>query len=265
MTRGSQLTVIQAVVLGVIQGFSEFLPVSSSGHLVLGEAALGVASPDITFEVIVHFGTLLAVLTALRGRIWSIITGAARREPDAWRIVGLIAVASVPAAVVGLLFEDWFEAAFASPAATSGWLLVTGVVLWSTRGRTGDRTKLGLVDAALIGVAQAFAVLPGISRSGTTISAALWRDVDGREAATFSFLLSVPVILGATVLKVGVFLSHDPGWDALWPLLTGMVVAYISGVFAIRWLLRLLRAGRLDRFGPYCWAVGLVGLVVFWR
>jgi undecaprenyl-diphosphatase len=259
------LTAIQAVVLGIIQGLAEFLPISSSGHLVLGEAALGLQGSDITFEVIVHFGTLLAVLTALRQRVFALASGAIRRDPDAWRMIGLLALGSIPAAVVGLLFEDYFEAAFSSPAATSGWLLVTGAVLWSTRHRTGSRTEIGVSDALLIGLAQAFAVLPGISRSGTTISTGLWRGLDGREAATFSFLLSIPVILGATVLKVGTFLSRSPGWDAILPLLVGMVVAYVAGVFAIRWLMAVLRTGRMDRFAYYCWAIGLVGLSLFWR
>jgi undecaprenyl-diphosphatase len=258
------LTAIQAVILGIIQGLAEFLPVSSSGHLVLGEAALGLEGSDITFEVIVHFGTLLAVLTGLRHRVLAIAAGAIRRDPDAWRMIGLLALASIPAAAVGLLFQDYFEAAFSSPAATSGWLLVTGAVLWSTRNRTGGRTEIRALDALLIGLSQAFAVLPGISRSGTTISTGLWRGVDGREAATFSFLLSIPVILGATVLKVGTFLSRSPGWDAALPLLVGMGAAYIAGVFAIRWLMAVLRSGRMDRFAYYCWALGLLGLALFW-
>jgi undecaprenyl-diphosphatase len=121
------------------------------------------------------------------------------------------------------------------------------------------------MDAVLIGTAQAFAVLPGISRSGMTISAALWRGVEGREAATFSFLLSIPVILGATVLKVSAFLARNPGWDEVLPLLVGMAAAYAAGVFAIRWLMAVLASGRMDRFAYYCWALGVAGLVIFWR
>ena len=259
------MTTLQAIILGLVQGLSEFLPVSSSGHLVLGEALLGRQSQDITFEVIVHFGTLLAVVIALRERIMALFMGCLQADKAAWRIVGLLALGSVPAAVVGLILKDLLEAAFSSPAATSGWLLVTGGVLWSTRFTRGDRTEIGLIDALVIGLAQAFAVLPGISRSGMTIGAGMWRGIDGREAATFSFLLSIPVILGATVLKVGEFLSGSPSWSALWPMLVGMVVALLSGVFAIRWLLVILGRGRLVGFAYYCWAAGVTGLAIFWR
>ncbi|MDA0747050.1 MAG: undecaprenyl-diphosphate phosphatase [bacterium] len=258
------MTLFQAVVLGLVQGISEFLPISSSGHLVLGEALLGVPAGDLTFEVFVHFGTLLAVLTALRGRVWVLVQGCFRREAAAWRMVLLLGLGTVPAGMIGILFEDALEVMFSSPAAASGWLLVTGVVLWSTRFRQGSREEVGLKDTILIGLAQAFAILPGISRSGMTISMGLWRGLDGREAATFSFLLSIPVILGATVLKVGELVVHPPAQEALVALGAGTVAAYISGILAIRWLLALLQGGRLDRFAYYCWAVGVLGLGMFW-
>ncbi len=259
------MTPFQAALLGLVQGLSEFLPISSSGHLVLGQALLGVRTGDITFEVIVHFGTLLAVVTALRERVWALVRGCSKGEAAAWWTVLMLGIGTVPAAAVGILFKDALEAFFFSPAAASGWLVVTGAVLWSTRFRRGDRQEIGVWDAVWIGMAQAFAVLPGISRSGMTISTGLWRGVDGREAAAFSFLLSVPVILGATALKVGELAAHPPALESLVPLGVGMVVAYASGVVAIRWLMALLRGGRLDRFAYYCWAVGLLGLAVFWR
>ncbi len=259
------MTPFQAALLGLVQGLSEFLPISSSGHLVLGQALLGVRTGDITFEVIVHFGTLLAVVTALRERVWALVRGCFKRDAAAWRMVLALGIGTVPAAAVGMLFKDALEAVFSSPAAASGWLVVTGAVLWSTRFRKGYRQEVGVWDAVWIGAAQAFAILPGISRSGMTISTGLWRGVDGREAAAFSFLLSIPVILGATVLKVGELAAYPPAWGALAPLMVGMLAAYGAGVVAIRWLLALLRGGRLDRFAYYCWAVGLMGLAVFWR
>ena len=259
------MTPFQAAILGLVQGLTEFLPVSSSGHLVLGETLLGIRTGDITFEVIVHFGTLLAVVTALRDRIRDLVVGCARRDPAAWRTALALCVGTVPAGVVGLLFEDALEAAFSDPLAVSGCLIVTGLILWSTRFRRGHRTDVGFLDALCIGAAQAVAVLPGISRSGATISAGVWRGVDGREAAAFSFLLSVPVILGATVLKVGEMAAHPPAWEALMPLLIGALAAYASGVVAIRWLLSLLRRGRLDRFAYYCWTIGVLGVIFFWK
>ncbi len=257
------MTPLQAAFLGLVQGLTEFLPVSSSGHLVLGQALLEIQRGGVTCEVIVHFGTLLAVVTALRERVWRLFAGVLRREAEAWRMVLLLGVGTVPAGVVGLFFQDFLEAAFADPAGVSVWLLVTGGVLWSTRFASGDRDRVGIWDAIWMGAAQALAVLPGISRSGMTIGAGLWRGMDGREAATFSFLLSIPIILGATVLKVGELAADPPAWEAAVPLLVGALVAYGSGVVAIRWLLALLRGGRLDRFAYYCWPVGLLGLVFF--
>jgi len=257
------LTLSEAFLLGLLQGLTEFLPVSSSGHLALGQALLGIQTGDVTFEIIVHFGTLLAVVTALRARISALIVGCFQRDRDAWRMVFLLLVGTIPAAVMGVLFKDMLEVAFASPVAVSGFLIATGCILWSTRFARGDRQEITFTDAMLMGLAQALAVLPGISRSGSTITMGLWRGLDGREAATFSFLLSIPIILGATVLALGDLMAHPPKWQALQGLIIGAVVAYVSGVFAIRWLLGVVRGGRFAQFAYYCWLVGLVGLGYF--
>ena len=254
----------EALLLGIVQGLSEFLPVSSSGHLVLGQALLGVQPGDLVFEVIVHFGTLLAVLTALWGRIRGLATGCVRRDPASWRMVVLLLVGTIPAGAIGFFFEDYLALAFQSPAAAAGCLVATGIVLWSTRFVTGRRGEIGFGDALLIGLAQALAILPGISRSGMTICAGLWRGVDGREAASFSFLLSIPVILGATALKAAALIADPPDWNVVAPLLIGLVAAFVSGAVAIRWLFALLRGGRLDRFSYYCWAIGFTALTFFW-
>lgn len=254
----------EAAVLGLIQGLTEFLPVSSSGHLALGQALLGIETGDLTFEVIVHAGTLLAVLVALRGRIADLVAGCVRREPRAWKTVGWVALGTMPAGVVGLLFEDAVESTFASVGAVGGFLLLTGAVLWSTRRRSGTREAAGGRDAVGIGIAQALAILPGISRSGITIAAGVHLGLKATEAAVFSFLLSIPVILGATVLKVGDLLASPPAGEALGSLLVGFAVAFLSGLAAIRWLLALLARGRLDRFAWYCWAVGLLAVGWYW-
>lgn len=259
------MTPLDAAILGLLQGVTEFLPVSSSGHLVLGQALLGIRTGDITFEVIVHFGTLLAVITALRERVWALARGCLEGESGAWWMVWMLGIGTVPASAAGVFFEDAVEAAFSDPRAACGWLMVTGAVLWSTRFKSDGREQVGRWDAVWVGIAQAFAVLPGVSRSGMTISAGMWRGVTGREAAAFSFLLSVPIILGGTALKVGEMVANPPAWNTVLPLLVGAVVAYMSGVAAIRWLLALLKGGRLHPFAYYCWAVGLLGLVYFWR
>ena len=257
------MTSLEAILLGLVQGLTEFLPVSSSGHLALAQAIGGIQTGDVTFEVIVHFGTLLAVVTALRGRIADLAAGCLRRDRASWRTIYLLMVGSVPAGVVGIAFKDMLTAAFASPLAVCGCLLATGCILWSTRFATGHRLEMTFFDAMLIGFAQALAVLPGISRSGSTIGLGLWRGIDGREAATFSFLMSIPIILSATALEIGDLLSHPPGVNALWPLLIGTLVAYVSGVFAIRWLLGLLNSGRFAHFAYYCWLIGLAGMAYF--
>ncbi len=257
------MTFHEALLLGIVQGLSEFLPVSSSGHLVLGQALLGMQSGDLVFEVIVHFGTLLAVLTVLGDRIRALAAGCVRRDPASWRLVLLLSVGTIPAGAVGFFFEDYLALAFQSPAAAAGCLGATGAVLWSTRYVTRSREEIGVGDALIIGFAQAFAILPGISRSGLTICAGLWRGIDGREAASFSFLLSIPVILGATVLKADGLIADPPEWNVAGPLLIGLIAAFISGVIAIRWLFALLQGGRLDRFSYYCWAIGFTALTVF--
>ncbi len=257
------MTSFEAMLLGLLQGLTEFLPVSSSGHLALGQAVWGIQTGNITFEVIVHFGTLLAVITALRARIINLVVGCLRRDGASWHTICLLMVGSIPAGVVGILFKDMLKATFASPIAVCGFLIATGCILWSTRFARGDRVKITFLDAILIGFAQALAVLPGISRSGSTIGMGLWRGLDGREAATFSFLLSIPIIFGATALEVGNLLAHPPQMNALWSLLIGAIVAYISGVFAIRWLLSLLSGGHFTQFAYYCWLIGLIGIAYF--
>ncbi len=264
MKREDDLTPLEAALLGVIQGLTEFLPVSSSGHLALGQAILGIETGDVTFEIIVHFGTLLAVITALRARIMVLVRGCLARDPMAWRMVGFLLLGTLPAGLFGVALKDTLEEAFASPVAVSGFLIVTGGILFSTRFASGDRKDVTLADAIVIGCAQAFAIFPGISRSGSTIGMGLWRGLDSREAGTFSFLLSIPIILGATILAVDDLVAHPPSEDALWTLIIGAVMAYVSGVFAIRWLMGILAGGKLERFAYYCWVVGIVGVGYFW-
>jgi len=253
----------QAVLLGLVQGLTEFLPVSSSGHLVVAGAAVGLSIPGVTVEVLLHVATLLAVLIVYRGRIVELVVGCVRGRVDAWRMVGLLALASIPAAIVGLLFEHAIEEAFDSLLLVGIDFLVTGGVLWSTR-RLGGRAVAEtptVGGATAIGVAQAFAILPGISRSGTTVSAALWFGVKPQRAAEFSFLMAVPAIAGAAVLELPNLSlgTVGGGWG---PLLAGFVAALASGVFAIRFLVALLRRGSFHRFAPYCWALGIV--TVLW-
>ena len=217
----------------------------------------------MTFVVIVHFGTLLAVVTEFRHRLWRLSVDLLKGDAGARRMVLCLFVGTLPAGLIGLFFEDAISQLFRSPIAVCVFLIVTGLILFTTRFRRGDRTEIGVPDAILIGIAQAAAILPGISRSGLTISAGLWKGLDGREAATFSFMLSLPVIAGATVLKVKDLVVQDVPIENIVPLIVGAVVAYLSGVVAIRWLMSVVSHGGLSRFAYYCWVIGVAGLIMF--
>lgn len=249
----------EALVLGFVQGATEFLPVSSSGHLVMVQALLAVDAPGILFEVAVHLATLVSIFVAYRTRVWELGLGVLAGERNALRYVGWIVLASVPAALVGVLAKDAVEALFESPVVPGIGLLITGVLLWSTR--TALPRATGSVStwrvALAIGLAQAFAITPGLSRSGMTIVAALWLGVEAREAATFSFLLAIPAIVGASVLELPNLGSAGLDWRVL---VLGSVVAAVVGILAIRTLVATLANRSFHAFAPYCWTVGALFL-----
>jgi len=249
-----------AAILGIVQGLTEFLPVSSSGHLVVAEAVLGVESPGVVLEVVLHLATLGAVLVVYHARVAALIRGVVGAERAAWRSVGLLVLATIPAVIVGLGFEKRIEAAFDSLPLVGGAFLVTGFILWSTRGRSGLAEEPSTGGAIAIGLAQALAILPGISRSGSTIAAGLWSKVEPVRAAEFSFLMAVAAIGGAAVLAVPDLRATGAalGWK---PLAVGFVTAFVSGVFAIRFLVALLARRAFHRFAPYCWLLGAATLL----
>ena len=264
-----------ALLLGIVQGITEFLPISSSGHLVLGKAILGVHTQGVAYEVFAHFGTLLAVVTVFWTDIIDMLRSLGRaagapspdrlrslyRQDVGFRTLLLILVGSVPAGVVGVAFESSIEEAFSSPLLVSFMLIATGLILLGTRWARGSETRFGWFRALLIGVAQSVAILPGISRSGSTIATAMYLRVQREEAARFSFLLALPAIFGAAVLE-SLDLAREPLHAAyLATLAVGLLSSYVSGVLALRWLLAVVRRGRLDRFAYYCFAVGLTGIL----
>jgi undecaprenyl-diphosphatase len=253
---------LEAFLLGLVQGLTEFLPVSSSGHLVIAQALMGVVQEGVLFEVAVHVATLVSVLVFYRRRVAELVVGVLRGQAEAWRYAAKLALATLPAVVVALAFGDWLESLFDAPAVAGVCLLVTGAILWTTRytappARGGEP---GWGAALLIGCAQAFAILPGISRSGTTVAAALALGVSPVAAAEFSFLMSVPAISGAAVRmlpEIGRVTSSDTA-----PILIGSVAAMVSGVLAIWLFVRLLRTRSFHRFAYYTWAAG--GLFLVW-
>lgn len=268
------MTWYEGVFLGLLQGASEFLPVSSSGHLVMGQTLLGLEVPGMAFEVALHFATLLSVVVVYRERIGALLVGVARGDRTKLRYGGLLVLASVPAAVAGIGFGDFFASLFDSAAVTGVALLVTGCVVWMARGALAREPagKPGAGTALLMGVAQAAAIVPGISRSGVTVVGALWRGVDPREAAAFSFLMSVPAVGGAALLKVpelvagrggggvvgGVGATGATGADAVSVAVLGVaaLVACVTGMAAIRAFRAMLVSRSLHRFAPYLWVVG---------
>jgi undecaprenyl-diphosphatase len=255
---------LQAAFLGVVQGLTEFLPVSSSGHLVLAQNLLGLKEPELLFDVAVHVGTLLAVLVVFRADIYAMLRGLWARDSEARqgrRLLLLVVAGSVPTALIGLIFKDTFEALFASTLAVGLALLVTGLLLTATR--FAPRAMRGLEQtgwgrAVIIGLAQGLAITPGISRSGATISAGLLLGLERELTARFSFVLSIPAILGALALQIK-DLGPAAGTPAT-PLLVGAVVAAITGYAALKVLIKLVKGGRLHWFAYYCWALGLTAL-----
>ena len=252
------MSVLESVILGVVQGLTEFLPVSSSGHLVLAQGLLGVRLPGVGFEIVVHVATLCAVLWVYRERVRRLALGVVGRERDSLRYVGLLLLASIPAGVVGLLGSDFLEAQFERPPVAAALLLVTGALVYTTRwtARGGGRAEPDAGRALLIGAAQAAAILPGISRSGSTVAVGTWLGVEPVRMAEFSFLMSVPAIGGAAMLQAG-DLADSSSLIGNAALASGFAAALLSGVAAIRIFVRMLRSVTFHRFAYYCWAAGL--------
>jgi undecaprenyl-diphosphatase len=250
------MSVFQAVVLGILQGLTEFLPVSSSGHLVLGQRLLGIDEPGVTFEVVLHLATLTAVLWVYRRRVGELLAGIFTGKAEAWRYAGLIVLASIPAGLAGVFLRGAFEGAFDRPLLAASMLLVTGCIVYTLK-YTGPRADRPLPDARRglwIGVAQAAAILPGISRSGSTVAMGAWLDVEVVRMAEFSFLMSVPAILGAGLLEADGFGATAAHGMA--PIVAGFVTAALAGVLAIRLFVRMLQARTFHHFAWYCWAAG---------
>jgi undecaprenyl-diphosphatase len=260
------MTTFQALVLGLIQGLTEFLPISSSAHLALAPWFFGWPDPGLAFDVALHFGTLIAVLWYFRAEWGKLISAAISiirnrrvQTVEEKRVVFLI-IATIPGAIFGLLLEKKAETAFRAPALTATALIVMGIVLWAAdRFSRMDRNITGMrwLDALLIGMAQVFALIPGVSRSGSTITTGRLLKFDRQSAAVFSFLMSMPIIAAAVVLE-GPHALRNGGLSA--PLIIGVVAAAVSGWLAIAVLMRYVARHSYGIFALYR---VLLGLVVF--
>lgn len=261
------LTIWQAIILGVIQGLTEFLPVSSSGHLVLAQEVFGLRPPNaIAFDVLLHLGTLVAVVGYFRQELYEMalslfgLGGAQAAVRRRW--IWLLALSTLPVVTVGLLFKSSVDEAFHSPVFAGFGLLVTGTMLAYIDGRGAegrDEATISVRDVLVIGVVQSVALLPGVSRSGSTLFGALSAGVERTTAARFCFLLSIPAIVGALVLNADEVLAMASTGNT-GPLLVGPLVAAVTGVLAIEILMRAVRKGSLRAFSVYCWTVGALTL-----
>ena len=263
------MELVKAVVLGIVQGLTEFLPISSSGHLVIGSELLDFQEKGIAFDVFLHLGTLLAVIVVFRKEIMGMIVapflylkgerGEGVMHDLRWDIYVVISV--LPAVFVGLFLKDSIEQMFSSLALVFVMLLVTGILMVSSRYlRSRDITLQGR-HALIIGCAQAMAILPGLSRSGSTIFAGMALGLDRQVVARFSFIMSIPAILGAMVLQLGELVRNPPTPAAFINIAAGTGASAVAGYFAIILLLDIVRKNRLEWFGYYCLLLGFIGMV----
>ena len=257
---------IEALILGLIQGLTEFLPVSSSGHIELGKFLFGVESADnLMFSVLVHTATMLSIIVVFRQDIWHLITRALRFEWNTeTRFITLIVISMIPTGIVGLLFESRIEQFFDGQILLVGFmLLITASVLFSTKFSKKNNKEVGFLHALIIGLAQTIAILPGISRSGATIGVALLLGVDRSAATRFSFLMVIPPIAGATLIKVKDLFSSPAAYNQeLLPLGVGFIAAFVSGLIACSWMLKLVRKGNIAYFSIYCVLAGLTAIAL---
>jgi len=267
------------VILGLIQGLTEFLPVSSSGHLVIAQYLLGLQIPGVAFETFVHFGTLLAVIFLFRNDIKEIFLAFCKslnkiynpkkyldhiRDDLQCKFAWLLVVSTIPGALIGYYFNTTFEKLFGNPVVTSLMLIITGFCLFLTDKYLVQGSKkikeINGIDAIFIGFAQALAIIPGISRSGFTIMMALSRNIDREFAAKYSFILSVPIIMGASIFKVKEIFHLDININLL--LISG-ITAFLSGYWAMIFFIKMLTKFRLRLFSYYLWIAGIVVILIY--
>jgi len=272
------MNLTEAILLGVVQGLTEFLPVSSSGHLVLFQNLLGLKEPLLAFDISVHVGTLIAVVIYFFKDIVGILKALAKwlsvlpdrqaaigllKEDREIRIALLIITGSIPTAILGLLFKEIAETLFSSVTIVGVTLIITGIILWYTRGlrETGHGIRQFTVkNSFAIGIVQGLAIIPGISRSGSTIAAGLFLGLDRETAARFSFLLSIPAVAGAGLLGAGDLLGQSNLPTTI--IATGTLVSCIVGYASLKLLVWMVRRGRLHFFAPYCAVLGCLALIV---
>ena len=264
-----------SIILGLIQGLTEFFPVSSSGHLVFAKALLGVGDIPLFYDIFFHFATVLAILTYFKRDIFAlvhglvkyiaIVIGGGKNDADESvaknaRLAFYLIIGSIPAALAGLTFEDYIKSFFTSPGLVAVFLTITGIILLSTIWLKSNEKPVSRISALSIGLMQAFALFPGISRSGITIVTGLWLGIKPLDAVKFSFFLAVPIILGANILEFSSVPLYTINEEIL-TLLAGGIASYLSGLFAISIVLKLVGKARFHLFGVYCVLAGIIAYI----
>ena len=248
------MDLLNAVILGLIQGITEFLPISSSGHLVIGNYLLGVENnSSILFEVVVHLGTLFSILFYFKNEILHLFKGIIKREGKSLNYFLLIAIATIPAVFIGIMFNNQIKELY-NIESVSLFLLITGVIIFSSKFAKQKSIELTYLHVFIIGCAQAFAILPGISRSGTTITVALLLGMSTQKSSQFSFFIAIPVIIGAVLLEI----TKINQIDNIYNLLAGFITSFAVGYFSISWLIRLINKLHFWKFSFYVWFLGVI-------
>lgn len=252
---------LKTIILGAIQGLTEFLPISSTGHLVIGRKLFGLSEAGLFLDTMLHFGTFIAIVIVFWDKIIQLI-----KNPNS-KLFKLLVIGTIPTALIGLIFRDFFDE-ISKTGVTIGWeFLFTGLILWIADNKKNigskDLEQINYKDAFIIGTLQGAAILPAISRSGLTIAGALFRGINREDAATFSFLISLPAILGAVLLQSLDIIKDDTivSTIGLIPIMVGTIVAAIFGYIAIKWMLKILKTGSLKVFSIYVWIVGITVLI----
>lgn len=269
--------IIEAILLGLLQGITEFLPVSSSGHLALARAIIArELETGITFEIVVHFGSFCSIAVYYRSLLGEILTDLFKSltpegvrtkrlfTDENSRLCMIILLSMIPAMVVGFTLKDRIEEAFLNPFFVSLMLLVTGALLYSTKFIKSPEKDVNANRGFWMGMAQAFAILPGISRAGSTISLGLLMGVDREKVANFSFLMVLPVLAGAMLLEVVDLINIGVVQIPIPSLVAGYLTSFVAGYFALTYLIKLLKRKKFHYFAYYCWTVGIVGAIAFY-
>ena len=272
------MNIIDAIILGIIQGLTEFLPISSSGHLVISKNFLNIDTPGTVMEIALHFGTMVAICSFFWKDIYlilkSIVTWFIRfitkkeaadnfEENHSCMLFLMIVLGTVPTVIIALSFEKAFESFFSLPILAGAMIVVTGCILWATKmikEKNPGKGNVKFFDALMIGAVQGIAIIPGISRSGTTIATATFLGIKRELAAKFSFLLSVPVIFGATISKIGDISANTINLQSI---IIGTIVATVVGFLSLLFLVNLIKKGKFYLFSYYCWGVGIIAVICF--